>query len=285
MENIEQQKPQTNLSGQKNAVLTALANILIFGAPYLLLHNYGRFFIASFLLIITLFIYPNASILVFIIVIIDTYLLVQKLNKEQIQNNKNTILNILGVLTIIAYIALYTITNSIPGQLAWSKDACNYLYPFNEGTKLKCSLQFQESKKSEAINNEITRMKESKKTDPECEALLKDDYIFGEYCYLKKAFETKDGLYCYGSSEKFDCFVYLATQTGDSKYCDMISEVAKNNCLRYVESKRKVFTYPLNCNGFTQTDRKTRCEQLFGSFFESVNESDQTVTTNKVKRQ
>jgi hypothetical protein len=127
-----------NRPNQKNAILMALANVLIFGSPYLALHRYERFFIAFLFFILSLFWFPPATLVVAVTVIIDTYLVALKQDKEGIKKSKNTILNILGVITIIAFTALYTTINNFPWKFAWSPDSCKQLYLFNDKAQLLC---------------------------------------------------------------------------------------------------------------------------------------------------
>jgi len=124
------------------------------------------------------------------------------------------------------------------------------------------------------VEQENKRVAELRKIDPECEAPTKDS-VFASYCYLKKAIETEDGLYCLGSYDKSGCLNYLAAKTKDPKYCDLTMPSVKNGCLSKIEYSNREEKFhniylSASCNDFQELERKTKCEQLYGTFFESL---------------
>ncbi len=228
-----------------NAVLMALSNIIVVGAAYLVMHLYVRFFVTyalMFFVVIGATFVPAVGILgllLAIIVIIDTFLQAKQITagtKSAPQKKKG--LNILGVIVIILFLIVYIGTQ----VMAQTRD------PFTGRNLLQ---DIAKDRGNAAIHKKYPPL-----SDARCDAFYNDPtlqydyygrvnsagYSFQEHCYVQKAVETGDPLYCgtrsgrdpkYTSGYVFDdtCITYLAVKNKQPELCtQMLEGLGSKNC-------------------------------------------------------
>jgi hypothetical protein len=143
---------------QRNALLTAVWNVILFGVSYLILDCYGRFFLAYVLGAVIMFFYPPAWVVLLIAVMIDSYIQTQKTNRGERRAHGNTTLTILGVTVMFAFAILTYVTLTLTSEknrLAPSVTTCPVIYLGNPAAIAMCTQQAQELARKDAINRLI----------------------------------------------------------------------------------------------------------------------------------
>jgi hypothetical protein len=209
-------------------------NLLLYGSGYLFLHMYLRFFLFfAMLLIAGIFLGTIGTIICYIIVIVDSTRLAQKIQKGEKQLPPANIA--LTVIIVVVILGLTAFTFMPKYLFAFSEGSCDVLYP------TKFSLDLSSSMKSFSENNDckgkvmdgetlFTFWKKPGLKDKECES---EPIRLKTRCYFKKALDTKNYQYCYGTTSKNLCIGNLARVLKDKSICQYSKTAIV--CEMYVE--------------------------------------------------
>jgi hypothetical protein len=265
-------------------VLMAIANLVIFGAPYLILNLYERFFIVigvAFLCLVAKVLAVKISflglaligqfgmVILGLVMVFDTYVQTKKINDGTLSlPMKKSFLSVLGIVLLVLFYLSYG---------AWRFMAAGGVDgPDQYG--LRTAIRENNEKTAVIAGKYIPRH------DAGCDALEKDSTlvegsffgqaIFTDYCYFKKAVEANDPLYCksFGDDTRFNenCVAYLAIKNQKPEFCsDMLAYA--NLCKSTYQRGKNPIAYPCDTYRADMPSRLLdRCEQEFGQFHKTL---------------
>jgi len=278
-----------------NPFSMALSNAIIPGAAYLTLHLYGRFLtvypLAILLLLLRIPFAGNstyitalnaAALLLWIFIVVDVFIQAKKISEgKKILPAKVKALNILGVFVIIFFVLLYAGIN---------------ILTMKESPYTPSLLEeMQKSSDYQKARGEVTN-KYQPLTDDQCEQYASDASLiepgpsgmnygvtFANFCYFRKAVETKNPLYCHDYYYNYDqiktslefnwwCIAYVALESQKPELCEemLAFSYQKNDC-NYAYQEKIIQDLRLPRCGYPLPEKhKERCEKEFGQFVEGL---------------
>ncbi len=198
-------------------------NFLFYGAGYLFLHMYLRFFIMfAIMLFLSAFFGMIGVIVCYIAVIVDT-----AINAKKIHEGKKELPPVKPILRtiIIGFIILLTLSYFLPkSYLAFSKESCDIFYPImNRETLTLYSDNFMSNTECKQMVSEgktlFTLFIEKAPKDAICDA---EPYTLKEVCYFKKALDTHNYKYCKNIVLSDICVINLAAIWKDKTMCNNV---------------------------------------------------------------
>jgi hypothetical protein len=263
-----------------NPILMALSNVIIFGAAYLVLHLYAKFFIvyglAILLAILTgtasaslaginvggMNILTTISVVLWIAIIIDVFLQTKKINdgKRSLPEGKK-VLNILGVLTIILFVVVYIVAQGYGAkkqQQATQYEATKSFLESLDSTPQRTEVKPPTPKRTSDVNSAETTETQPATQEPENrQAIIQAKYppIQDEKC---ESFKNDPDSYV---SDFFPehCYFKKAVETNEPRYCNRytLSQGYSSACLAYLALKNQkpelcseMATYEPTCSSY-----------------------------------